>query len=77
MQQCPCETLVDAITLARCLNKSSTVADGLHAYDRQRRRPTQRLAAAAASASRLTRWNRGLWLRDGLLRMSLLIPPPA
>jgi 2-polyprenyl-6-methoxyphenol hydroxylase-like FAD-dependent oxidoreductase len=71
------EALVDAITLARCLHESSTVDDGLHAYGRQRRRPTQRLAAAAAGASRLTRWNRRPWLRDRLLRMSLLVPPPA
>jgi 2-polyprenyl-6-methoxyphenol hydroxylase-like FAD-dependent oxidoreductase len=71
-----CEALVDAVALADCLREGATVAGGLRAYDRQRRRRTQRLASAAAAASRLTRWTRALWLRDALLRASLLVPPP-
>jgi 2-polyprenyl-6-methoxyphenol hydroxylase-like FAD-dependent oxidoreductase len=72
-----CEALIDGVTLARCLRDSRSVEEGLRSYDRLRRRPTQRLAAAATAASRLTRWNRLLRVRDTLLRLSLLVPPPA
>jgi 2-polyprenyl-6-methoxyphenol hydroxylase-like FAD-dependent oxidoreductase len=71
-----CEALIDAVALADCLRDSPTLADGLRSYDHQRRRTTQRLAATAAAASRLTRWTRQLWLRDAILRASLLVPPP-
>lgn len=72
-----CEALVDAVTLASCLAAAVTVADGLRAYDGRRRRLTQRLTSAAAAASRLTRWTRGLWLRDAVLKLAVLIPPPS
>jgi 2-polyprenyl-6-methoxyphenol hydroxylase-like FAD-dependent oxidoreductase len=72
-----CEALVDAVTLADCLAAAATVAEGLRAYDRRRRRPTQRLASTAAAASRLTRWTRGVWLRDAVLKLAVLIPPPS
>jgi 2-polyprenyl-6-methoxyphenol hydroxylase-like FAD-dependent oxidoreductase len=72
-----CEALVDAVTLARCLADAATVGEGLTAYDRRRRRPTQRLAATAEAAARLSRWTRGLWLRDALVRASTHLPLPA
>lgn len=72
-----CEALVDAIALADCLADGATVADGLRDYDRRRRRITQRLASTAEAAARLSRWTRGLWLRDALVRASTLLPLPA
>ncbi|HEX7744704.1 MAG TPA: FAD-dependent monooxygenase [Micromonosporaceae bacterium] len=72
-----CEALIDAVTLAACLVSAATVADGLRAYDRRRRRPTQRVASAAAFMSRLTRWTRGMWLRDAVLKLALHVPPPS
>ncbi len=72
-----CEALIDAVTLAQCLDAHSSVVGGLRAYDQRRRRPTQRLAVVASTASRLTRWTRALWLRNALLRLSLLAPTPA
>lgn len=72
-----CEALIDAVAVAAALRDADTAAAGLRLYDRRRRRQVQRLASAAATASRLTRWRRGLPLRDALLRASLLVPPPA
>lgn len=72
-----CEAIIDAVALAERLAASSTVDAALTRYDQRRRRRTQRLATAAAGASRLTRWTHALRCRDGLLRMSLLVPPPA
>lgn len=72
-----CEALIDAVALADCLASAATAAEGLSAYDRQRRRPTQRIASAAAAASRLTRWTRAMWLRDAVLKLALLVPPPS
>jgi 2-polyprenyl-6-methoxyphenol hydroxylase-like FAD-dependent oxidoreductase len=66
-----CEALVDAVTLAACLRESSTVEDGLRAYDRARRRPTRRLTQAAAFAARLTQAHRTAPLRDVLLGFAL------
>jgi 2-polyprenyl-6-methoxyphenol hydroxylase-like FAD-dependent oxidoreductase len=75
-----CEAIVDAVTLAASLHGASGargVADALRRYDRQRRRPVQRLASAAAAASRLTRQRRLLPVREAVLRASLLLPVPA
>jgi len=70
-----CEAVIDAVTLAGCL-RDRGVEEGLRAYDRQRRPVTRRLTRTSSAASRLTRWRRARWLRDGLLRLSLLLPPP-
>jgi 2-polyprenyl-6-methoxyphenol hydroxylase-like FAD-dependent oxidoreductase len=72
-----CEALVDAVALADELRIAPDLATGLAGYDRARRRVTQRTAAAALAANRLTRWRRALWLRDLLVRLSLLAPMPA
>lgn len=71
-----CEALVDAVALAACLREAATVSAGLGAYDRQRRPTTQRLARMSHGAARMTRVRRGLWIRDGLLRLSMLAGPP-
>jgi 2-polyprenyl-6-methoxyphenol hydroxylase-like FAD-dependent oxidoreductase len=71
-----CEALIDAVTLARCLTEESTVDGALRRYDRQRRPLTQRIARTAAAASALTKWNHALTIRDTLLRLALLVPPP-
>lgn len=71
-----CEALVDAVALATHLRDAAAVSDGLRAYDRQRRRPVQRLASMAAAASGLTRM-RPLWMRDAVLRLSLTGGPPS
>ncbi len=62
-----CEAVLDAVALTRAL-RGATVADGLAAYDAERRRPAQRIAARSWQAGRLAR---GGWfspLRDGLVR---------
>jgi 2-polyprenyl-6-methoxyphenol hydroxylase-like FAD-dependent oxidoreductase len=71
-----CEALIDAITLATCLRDASAIPHGLHAYDRQRRRPAQRLAGMSGVAAGLSRIRHALWLRDALLRASMLAGPP-
>ena len=71
-----CEALIDAVALATCLRDASAVPDGLGAYDRERRRHTQRLASMSSAAARLSRIRHPRWLRDGLLRASLLAGPP-
>ncbi|MCW6007390.1 hypothetical protein K1W54_23005 [Micromonospora sp. CPCC 205371] len=50
-----CEALIDAVALATCLREASSVAEGLTAYDRRRRRRTQRLARMSTAASRMVR----------------------
>jgi 2-polyprenyl-6-methoxyphenol hydroxylase-like FAD-dependent oxidoreductase len=72
-----CEALLDAVALADAVAGTTDIRAGLAAYDRRRRRPTQRLATTAAAASRLTRWTRALGLRDALVKVATLIPPPA
>ncbi len=71
-----CEALVDAVELARCLDDAGTVTAGLREYEVRRRRATQRLVRAAAAASWLMRRRRALWVRDGLVRLGLRVPPP-
>ncbi|MFF5291789.1 FAD-dependent monooxygenase [Paractinoplanes globisporus] len=57
-----CEAIIDAVTLGRA---------GPAAYERDRRRSTQRLVRMAGAASRLTRMRHGVPLRNGLLKMAL------
>ena len=57
-----CEAIIDAASLGR---------GGPVAYDRDRRRTTQRLARMAGAASWLTRQRHGVPLRDGLLKAAL------
>ncbi len=71
-----CEALIDAVALARALHEAPSVADGLARFDRERRRPVQRLAAMSGAAARLT-CTRPVWLRNAVLRVALSGGPPA
>jgi len=57
-----CEAIIDAVSLGR---------SGAVAYDRDRRRTTQRLVRVAGAASWLTRQRHGVPLRNGLLKVAL------
>jgi 2-polyprenyl-6-methoxyphenol hydroxylase-like FAD-dependent oxidoreductase len=72
-----CQALIDAVVLTECLTGSSTVEDGLAAYDRRRRRPTQRLAAMSTRVNRLAQTRRLLPLRDAVIRLALAFGPPS
>ncbi|MFE9690911.1 FAD-dependent monooxygenase [Micromonospora sp. NPDC005806] len=72
-----CQALIDAVALADCLRDTDDVPAALRAYDRQRRRPTQRMAAAARWAGRLAQARRLLPARDAVLRLALAAGPPA
>ncbi|MFI2711615.1 FAD-dependent monooxygenase [Micromonospora sp. NPDC018662] len=43
-----CQALIDAVALADCVRDADDLPAALRAYDRRRRRPTQRIAAGAA-----------------------------
>ncbi len=72
-----CEAMIDAVVLAGRLRDAGSIADGLRAYDRERRRTTQRLARMAGAAAWMSRCRRGVPVRDALLRASMLAGPPA
>lgn len=73
-----CEALIDAACLARCLATHADPTSALAAYDRQRRRPTQRLATMTHRASRLAHARRFPRLRDTAVRIALTVGgPPA
>ncbi|MFR9775218.1 FAD-dependent monooxygenase [Micromonospora sp. MS34] len=72
-----CQALIDAVALAGCLRGAGDVPAALRAYDRRRRRPTQRIAAAARWAGRLSQARRLLPARDAALRLALAAGPPA
>ncbi|WP_155386446.1 FAD-dependent monooxygenase [Catellatospora paridis] len=71
-----CQAIIDGVALARCLS-GGDVAAGLRAYDRERRRPTQRMAATALMVNRMSQARRLLPLRDAVLRLALSFGPPA
>jgi 2-polyprenyl-6-methoxyphenol hydroxylase-like FAD-dependent oxidoreductase len=71
-----CQALVDGVALADCL-AAADVASGLRAYDRLRRRRTQRIAAMSRRVNRLAAARRCTPLRDLVVRTALLIAPPA
>jgi 2-polyprenyl-6-methoxyphenol hydroxylase-like FAD-dependent oxidoreductase len=62
------EALVDGVTLGRCLAQATSMADGLRAYDRARRRRTQALVRASSLVGRLAMLETGAGVRDLLLR---------
>ncbi|MDG4750720.1 FAD-dependent monooxygenase [Micromonospora sp. WMMD718] len=72
-----CQALIDAVALADCVRDAGDVPAALRAYDRRRRRPTQRIAAGARWAGRLSGVRRLLPVRDALLRLALAAGPPA
>lgn len=62
-----CEALVDGVALGRCLGVAATVAEGLAAYDRERRAKTQRMAAMSRRVGRLAMMRRGFVARNTVL----------
>ncbi|NVM95366.1 FAD-dependent monooxygenase [Arthrobacter wenxiniae] len=62
-----CEALVDGATLGRCLGEAATVAEGLAAYDRERRGRTQRMAAMSRRVGRVAMMRRGFVVRNAAL----------
>lgn len=72
-----CQAMIDAVALADCLRDVDDVPAALRAYDRLRRRPTQRMAAVARSVGRLAQARRFLPARDAVLRLALAAGPPA
>jgi len=71
-----CEALLDSVTVARCLVDAPSVADGLTAYDRGRRKPTQRLVRMSRTAGRLAQARRLAPVRDLAVRTALAFGPP-
>ncbi len=65
-----CESLIDAVTLAKALD-SGAIKDGLRRYDRARRGRTRRLVRLARAANGISTAERGMWLRDRLLRLAM------
>lgn len=72
-----CQALIDAVALVECLRSADEVPAALRAYDQRRRRPTQRIAATARRAGRLSQARHLLPARDVLLRAALAVGPPA
>ncbi|MDT0380222.1 FAD-dependent monooxygenase [Streptomyces sp. DSM 42041] len=73
-----CEALVDGVTLARELAGHRHVEDALAAYDALRRRPTQRIARAAAVMNRAVHTPGVAPFRNAALRLLLTVGnPPA
>lgn len=74
-----CEALVDGVTLARELTARTRVEDALAAYDRARRRPTQKLARAARMMNRAVHTPRRIApVRNAAMRFFLAVGrPPA
>ena len=62
-----CQALIDGVALAEAVREHGVPA-GLAAYDRARRRPTQRTVALARLVHRLAGARRGTRVRDALLR---------
>lgn len=71
-----CQALIDGVTLADCLS-GTDVAAGLRSYDNLRRPPSQRIAAMALRASRLSQLRRFTGLRNAAVRLALAIGTPA
>lgn len=64
-----CQALIDAECLTRLL-RELPVPEALRAYDKARRKPTQRLVTAARVLGRVMCAGRGVGLRDALVRAS-------
>ncbi|KHF43152.1 FAD-dependent monooxygenase [Saccharomonospora viridis] len=65
-----CQALLDGLVLARCLANVSSRAEvpaALADYDRLRRRPTQRIAAASRWLGRLSVLRHGTGVRDAVV----------
>lgn len=71
-----CQALIDGLVLGESLADAATVADGLGAYDRLRRRPTQRIAAVARWVGRLGVATHLIRSRDVAVRAALAVASP-
>ncbi|BCJ63606.1 FAD-dependent monooxygenase [Polymorphospora rubra] len=72
-----CEALIDGVTIADRLTGTDDVRAALAAYDRERRRPTQRLARIAGLMGRLAQARRFTGIRDVAVRAATAFGPPA
>jgi 2-polyprenyl-6-methoxyphenol hydroxylase-like FAD-dependent oxidoreductase len=72
-----CQALIDAVALTDALAGEDEVGTALLRYDRERRPPTQRLAAMSLRASKLARMRHFLPVRDLLVRGAMAFGPPA
>lgn len=72
-----CEALIDGVTLARCLVEASHAREGLAAYDRLRRKPTQRLARMSRTVGRVAHARRFTPVRDAAVRAAMAFGPPS
>jgi len=68
-----CQALIDAAALVGHVARGDDVPSGLHAYDRERRRRTQRLAARSAMGARLSLGRHTAPLRNALVRAGALV----
>ncbi len=68
-----CEAISDAVALATCLTDAHDPPAALRAYDRQRRKPAQRVAARSWRAMKVSRWQALAPLRDGIVRLGGLV----
>ncbi|NIJ13752.1 2-polyprenyl-6-methoxyphenol hydroxylase-like FAD-dependent oxidoreductase [Saccharomonospora amisosensis] len=66
-----CQSLIDGLILGESLAGTTDVHSGLRAYDRARRRPSQRIAAAARQLGRISVASRALVLRDAAVRLAV------
>jgi 2-polyprenyl-6-methoxyphenol hydroxylase-like FAD-dependent oxidoreductase len=71
-----CEALIDGVTLARQLIEAPDLGTGLAGYDRERRRPTQRLAGTARLVSRMAHARTLTPLRDLAMKTALRFGAP-
>lgn len=63
-----CETILDAVALAHAVRQAPRVEAALRRYDRERRPATRRLVRLARLANRTSTLERGIPLRDALVR---------
>jgi 2-polyprenyl-6-methoxyphenol hydroxylase-like FAD-dependent oxidoreductase len=70
-----CQAIIDAVALADRVCSASSVHSGLAAYDAQRRKPAQRIAALAVRVSRITR-TRHVRLRNAVAKVAFAFGPP-
>ncbi|WP_433266227.1 FAD-dependent oxidoreductase [Actinosynnema sp. CS-041913] len=69
-----CQAIIDAVTLAKFL-KTHNVQEGLHNYDKTRRRTTQRMTKQSLTLNRLARLRHFTGIRDTALKAALALAP--
>lgn len=62
-----CEAIVDGVVLGRSVARGATLDDGLAAYDKARRVPTQRLVWSSRLMGRFAMMHRGAKARDSAM----------